>query len=239
MLDEWVAPTTRMPSTRPTAVGAKARLKLAEPFAGIVTGVGRPDVVKPAPETPSAERLTWKLQMFRSVMAVTAERQPVCTVPKSMSFGAMRMQFGLGIGTQTPVEQTWPGPHATQLLPEWPHAVADVEVDAVQVPLLQQPLHVVGPHAEPPEQTPVVQVAPGAQAVHVEPLLPHESGVWLPVIWQAPFEQHPGHERKSHAAVIVQLPAVQELFVGQTVHARPPEPHCVAFCAPNGTHRFP
>ena len=67
-------------------------------------------------------------------------------------------------------------------MPEWPHAIAVVALDCVQTPLLQQPLHVVGPHADPPEHTPEAQVAPEAQAVHVPPLMPHDNGVWLLVI---------------------------------------------------------
>jgi hypothetical protein len=177
VLDECVAPTTRMPSTRPTTVGANVTLKLAEPLAGMVAGVVSPAVVKPAPETPSAEMLTEKPQRFLKVTAVSAERQPVCTVPKSMSAGAMTMQLGLGIGTQTPVEHTWPGPHALQALPEWPHAVAEVDAACVHWPLLQHPEQVVGPQADPPEQTPDEHVAEGGHAVHVAPFEPHESGV--------------------------------------------------------------
>lgn len=105
------------------------------------------------------------------------------------------------------------------MLPEWPHAVAEVDAASVHWPLLQQPEQVVGPQAVPPEQTPALQVPRGSHVVQVAPLTPQASVVWLLGPRQPPFEQHPAHEKKSHAGSAVQLPIVQELFIGHTLHA--------------------
>lgn len=105
------------------------------------------------------------------------------------------------------------------MLPEWPHAVADVEAAWVHWPLLQQPEQVEGPHAVPPPQTPALQVPRGSHVVQVPPLTPQASVVWLLGARQPPFEQQPAHEKKSHAGSAVHVPIAQELFTGQTLHA--------------------
>lgn len=117
--------------------------------------------------------------------------------------------------------------------------MAEVDAACVHWPLLQQPEQVVGPHAVPPEQTPAVHVPRGSHVVHVAPLTPQASVVWLVGARQPPFEQQPAHEKKSHAGSAVQVPIVHELFIGQTLHAWPPAPHWVAFCEPKGTQRLP
>lgn len=102
-------------------------------------------------------------------------------------------------------------------MPEKPHDVALVAVTHV-VPL-QQPLQFDELQLGPPEHTPAVQVWLGPHAVHVAPLTPHEMGDCEPVDWQVPFEQQPAQLKKSQATCGVHAPVVQELFIGQTLHA--------------------
>ena len=84
-----------MPFTRPFVVGAKVTVNESEAPAPIVAGSGVGDeLVKPAPETPSADSVMGKVQTLRMVNDVCAERQPVCTVPKSTSVGVKTMQAG-------------------------------------------------------------------------------------------------------------------------------------------------
>lgn len=85
-----------------------------------------------------------------------------------------------------------------------------------------------------------MQDCPGAaQAVHVEPFVPQETGDCCEKAWQVLPEQHPAHEKKSQAAVGMQAPLEQELFNGHAAQACPPDPHWDAFWPPNGTQRLP
>lgn len=213
---ECVAPTTRMLSTRPATVGAKVTLNESEACAATVVGSVMAEVVKPLPATPSAEMVTGKAQTFCTEKKVTAERHPVCTVPKFTSDGVKTRQAGFCWGRHTPLEHSWPGPQAVQVLPEKPHAVALVAVTHV-VPL-QQPVQLVELQVAPPVQTPPEQVWPGPHAVHVVPLRPHEMADCEPVDWHEPFEQQPAQLKKSQAVCGVHVPMVHELFIGQTPH---------------------
>ncbi|MCA2980929.1 MAG: hypothetical protein INH37_21880 [Myxococcaceae bacterium] len=105
--------------------------------------------------------------------------------------------------------------------------------------MLQHPEQVVGPHAVPPVQTPAVHEAPDWQAVHVEPLTPHEEALCALGDWQTPLLQQPGHERKPQTAVGAQDPIEQEFPGWQAAHAAPLPPHRLADWFPKGMQSVP
>ncbi len=150
------------------------------------------------------------------------------------------MQVGFWVGTQTPAVQVCPGPHAAQLLPLKPQAVALVVAAGTHWVPLQQPAQVVELQVVPPVQTPVVQVAPVGQVPHDAPLTPHERGVCELAGWHAPFAQHPAQLKKSQAVAAEQTPREHDGVVPvQAEQVCPPVPHWVPFWFPKGTHRLP
>lgn len=120
---------TSEPATGPSVVGAKVTVKVSVWPLASERGRLTVEVLKPAPVTPNTEMVWVAAQVLRMVNVIGAERQPVCTVPKSTSNGVMAMQLAIGSCTQMPEEQTWPGAQATHALPPKPQLVAEVPVD--------------------------------------------------------------------------------------------------------------
>lgn len=235
-----MTPTTRVALTAPTAVGAKVMVKLCVELAASVAGnVGRPATEKDAePATPTAFNVTAEGQTLRTVKGLIAERQPVCTVPKSESLGEMTMQAGLAVVMHVPPLQTLPAPHATQAAPLWPHEPSLGVVTQV-LPLQQPEAQVVALQAVPPVQTPPVQVAPLVHAAQAAPLSPQVAALCAEVATHVPPEQQPVQLKKSHAEPVVHTPLTQELPDAHMVHAAPLVPQLAADWLAHGTQRFP